>query len=173
MANRSIHVRVEGVEQLTQLHRALRGQADGKERIKQLRKELVKAAKPLIPAIRANIKSIPSRGQSRRRGRKPLRTRLSQSLTTQIRFRGPRAGIYVFMNPRKMPDGQKALPGYFETVPGKTRFRHPVFGNREVWVQQNPPQPGYFTRAIEGTERQVARNIERVLDETARSIEDR
>lgn len=161
-----------GARQLTDLHTALRRQADGKQRVKELRKALTTAAKPLVPAIRANIRSMPSQGESRRRGRPTLRSRLNRSVTTQVKFRGQGAGVFVFMNPRKMPDKQKGLPGYFEMLPGKSRLRHPVFGNPDVWVTQYVPPQGYFTRALEDVEGRVARNVERVIENTRRAIEE-
>lgn len=169
---RRMQVEVVGARQLTELHTALRRQADGKQRVKDLRKALNQAAKPLVPAIRSNIRSMPSQGESRRRGRKTLRSRLSRSVTTQVKFRGRGAGVFVYMNPRKMPDRQKGLPGYFEMLPGKSRLRHPVFGNTDVWVTQYVPPEGYFTRALDGTERRVARNVERVIEETKRDVEE-
>lgn len=172
MARRSIQVEVTGTQQLTELHRQLRQQEDGKKRVKELRKALTKAARPLVPVIRSNIKSMPSQGESRRRGRRPLRTRLSRSLTTQIKFRGRGAGVFVYMNPRKMPDGQKGLPGYFEMLPGKSVLRHKVFGNEEVWVNQYVPPRGYFTRALDGVERQVTRDVQRVIENVASEFED-
>lgn len=171
---RSVSVEVVGARELTELHRALRRQADGKRRIKELRKALVKSARPLVPAIRANIRSMPSQGESRKRGRKPLRSRLSRSVTTQVKFRGQGAGVFVFMNPRKMPDKQKGLPGYFEVTRGKSVFRHPVFrtaSNPDTWVRQYPPPQGYFTRATENVERRVTEDIQRVIDEAIRDIE--
>lgn len=167
----SINVEVIGRQQLTELHRALRRQADGKERVKDLRKQLTAAAKPLVPAIRGNIRSMPSHGENRRRGKKTLRSRLSRAVTLQVKFRGERAGVFVFMNPRKMPDHQKSLPGYFEVLPGKSRFRHPVFGNQDKWVQQFPPMRGYFTRSLDGVEARVQRNVEAVIERMAREIE--
>jgi len=171
MANRrSIEFRVTGTSQLTELRRALSREADGKQRVRQLNKELKDAAKPIVPLVRANIMALPSKNQSRILGHKPLRKRLSRAVTVQVRY-GSRAGVFVFMNPRKMPDGEKALPAYFERKTGQPLLRHPVFGNRQAWVTQLTPQEGYFTRSLGGIEQRVTRKIEQIIDDTKRRVE--
>lgn len=166
-------VQVAGRDELRDLYRALRRQSDSKARVKKLRRDLTLAAKPIVPIVKANIRTMPSQGESARRGRAPLRRRMAKSVTLQVKFTGrDQAGVYVFMNPRKMPDQQKALPGYFELLPGKTRFRHPVFGNTDKWVQQIVPQQGYFTRSLGDVEDRAATMVAQIIEETARDIED-
>lgn len=164
-------VRVIGGRDLAALSRALRRQADGRERQKQLRKALTGKARPLVPAIRANIRALPSRGESRRRGRKSLRRELARAVTLQVRTSGRKAGVSVFMNPRKMPDGKKSLPAYFEHKPGYTVLRHPIFGDKATWVQQVPPIPGYFTRTIGPVEREATQACQEVVEQMAAEIE--
>lgn len=155
--------------QLRELARQLRRQADGKERLKQYRAELRAPAKAIQKDVRAGIRRIPSKGQSARAGRTPLRRLLSRSVTVQVRTSGRRAGVFVFMSPRKMPDGMKALPAYFEATPGYTRLRHPVWGNRDAWVRQYPHT--YFTRATSAAQREAERAANRVIDRMARELE--
>jgi hypothetical protein len=76
------------------------------------------------------------------------------------------------MSPKKMPDGTKGLPGYFERIPGKERLRPPVFGNRDVWVQQRTPPGGYFTRGLRGLEDDARDAVQEVIERMAREIED-
>lgn len=47
------------------------------------------------------------------------------------------------------------------------RLRHPVFGNRDVWKQQQV-EPGFFTDAISRRAPQIRRDIEKVMQEVAR-----
>lgn len=162
---------VVGGGELRDLTRELRKQADGKERAKELRSRLRTEAKPLVPAIKSNLRSLPSKRQSRARGRPSLRGQLARSVTLQVRTSGRGAGVSVFMNPRKMPEGKKGLPGYFENLPGKAMLRHPVFGSRDVWVRQYMPPAGYFTRAIGPLEERTVKGIRRVVDDMARKIE--
>jgi hypothetical protein len=160
-------------QQLAALTRTLRQTAEGKELLKQLRKDLRRQAQPMVPAVRSSIRGLPSRGESRRRGRKSLRAEMARAVTLQVKTSGRGAGISVFMSPKKMPDGKKGLPGYFERIPGKERLRHPVFGNREVWVQaQNVPPGGYFTRTVRPAEARVRAAIETTVNDLVRRIED-
>jgi len=165
-------VRVRTGRDLADLTRALRREADGKARLKELRKGLREPGKEIAKAVRGNIRTLPSKGESRRRGRKSLRAEMARSVTLQVRTSGRQAGVNVFMSPKKMPTGKKALPSYFERRPGYERLRHPVFGDRETWVQnQNVPPQGYFTRTIRPVERRAVEAVQRVIDETARRVE--
>jgi hypothetical protein len=168
---RDLSVEVVGAEELRDLSRALRKQADGKERTKELRQGLRDVGRPMVPAIRAKIRGLPSKGESRRRGRKSLRAEMARSVTLQVRTSGRSAGVSVFMSPKKMSDGRKALPAYFEQTPGHTRLRHPVFGT-DTWVTQGVPAAGYFTYTIRPAEQQAVRAARAVIDRTARQIED-
>ena len=169
---RSISIEVGGGRQLAELTRALRRQADGKARAKKLRKELTAAAKPLVPAVRGKIRGLPSQGENARRGHPWLRREMARSVTLQVRTRGRRAGVSVFMNPRRMPTGKKGLPAYFEGIGKRRQLRHPVFGDTDTWVAQPVPPAGYFTTAARPVERRAFNAVERVLAFTAREIED-
>ncbi|MEO5875522.1 MAG: hypothetical protein ABIS86_17030 [Streptosporangiaceae bacterium] len=167
-------VRVTGQRELYELARRLRKQEDGKDRVKQLGAELRGAAKPLVPLIRGNIKGLRSKEESRRRGRRPLRASLSRAVTLQVKVSGSarKVNVAVFMNPRKMPDGTKAMPQYLEGVPGYLRLRHPLFGDRNHWYDQHTPAAGYFTRSTTGVGAQAESNVKNVIERTAREIED-
>lgn len=157
--------------QLRMLSRDLRRIAGGKERAKVLRKELREIAKPIVPLVRAAIRAIPSKGQSaaRRRPKPSLRRLLARSVTLQVRPTGRRAGVSVFMNPRRMPDGTKSLASYFEGTPRYSRLRHPVMGNRQVWVNQRAHP--YFSRTVGASQAQAKAAMDRVVEATIREVE--
>ena len=159
----------DGAAQLRMLSRHLRTVAGGKERAKVLRKELREIAKPVVPLVRAAIKRIPSKGQSAARGRPSLRRLLARSVTLQVRPSGRRAGASVFMNPRKMPDGTKSLASYMEGTPRYSRLRHPVMGNRQVWVTQRAHP--YFSRTVGASQAQAQAAMNRVVEATIREVE--
>lgn len=169
-----MRARVTGTDELRELARALRRQADGRTRQRELATGLRGAARPLVPIIRTNIKSLPSRGESKRRGRKSLRTEMAGTVTLEVRTSGRSAGVSVFINPRKMPDGKKSLPGYFEGVPGKLLLRHPVFKRPDrpaPWVLQSTPSAGFFTRSIGPAAERAVREAQAVIERMAREIE--
>jgi hypothetical protein len=51
------------------------------------------------------------------------------------------------------------------------RLRHPVFGNREIWKQQ-AVQPGFFSETIAHRAPEIRANIERAIQDTAKTIEE-
>lgn len=161
----------DGADKLRELARDLRREADGKERAKELRRELREIAKPFVPELRAAILRIPSKGQSAKRGRPSLRRAAARSVTLQVRTGGKRAGVSIFMNPRKMPDGMKALPMYLEATPGYARWRHPTFGNRDAMVTQRPHP--YFTKTVSAAGRMASRSADRIVETTAKNLEKR
>lgn len=56
---------------------------------------------------------------------------------------GPNASVRILVDPKFMPDHEKALPQLME---GVRRWRHPVYGN-DVWVTQTPHP--YFFRVVQ------------------------
>lgn len=155
-------------EDLAKLARDIRRSADGPALRRKLTKELRQAAKPLVPALRSSIAAIPSKNRPAHKGRPGLRRLLSSSVSTQVKT-GKWATVRVFMNPKKMPDGMKSLPGYFEGITGKGVLRHPVWGNRDAWASQLP-RP-YFARGITGAEQDARAAVERVMEDIAKEIE--
>jgi len=50
------------------------------------------------------------------------------------------------------------------------RLRHPVYGNREVWVAQSI-QPGFFSKTIEGRADEIRGEIGEAIDDIKKRIE--
>lgn len=148
---------------LSRLSRELR-RMDNREVTKRMRKELRKSARPLVPIVRSSIRRIPSKTPYRIGG---LRSDLSKATRLEVKTTGRNARVSIRVDGRKMPNHSKAVQAYMEGV--KPRWRHPVFGNREVWVQQ-PAQP-YFYKVVApaaGPRSRVAVNY--VLDGIIRDI---
>jgi hypothetical protein len=117
---------------LKHISKALRNHADGKRLRKELVAEMKEAANPLVPQIKAAWLAVPSSSQKPK-----LRQALAKATRVQVRLTGKEAGVRVRTDGRKMPSGSRALPGYAEGI-RRRPWRHPVFGNREVWVTQQP-----------------------------------
>ena len=147
---------------LTRITRELR-RMDDRELLKRFRKELRAAAKPLVPAVRASIRSIPS---SRPYSAAGLRGRMARATGLEVKTTGRQAAVIIRVDGRKMPQDAKALQAYMEGT--KPRWRHPVFGNRNVYVQQ-PPHPYFFTvMRAGGVRARVA--VNRVIDQVSKDI---
>ncbi len=147
---------------LSTISRELRKMND-KELTKRFRKELRKAAAPLVPAVRASIRRIPS---SRPYSPAGLRGQMSRATSLQVKTTGKQASVIIRVDGRKMPAHAKAVQAYMEGT--KSPWRHPVFGNREVWVAQ-PAQP-YFYKVMAAGGPRARLAVTRVLDGVSKDI---
>lgn len=99
------------------------------------------AARPLLPRVRAAILNIATHGPKHT----GLRGRIARTAEAWAWARNDYISIGVAIQPNKMPSGQKALPLYMEGA--KFPWRHPVYGDRDVWVTQEPHP--YFEQATD------------------------
>lgn len=146
---------------LAKLSRELRHVGDGKTLRRQMTKELRSAAKPLVPAVRSAIRSIPTTGA----GHTGLRSRMAKATRLRVKTSGRDAQVAILVDPAKMPAGQKALPMEME---GVKRWRHPVYGNTDVWVTQKPHP--YFFRTVAPLGRKSKTAVNKVLKDLTRQI---
>ncbi|MFI6249050.1 hypothetical protein [Streptomyces sp. NPDC051016] len=157
-------------DDLRRISRELR-RIDDPELKKRFRKELRKSAAPFVPLIRNSIRQIPSKRPYTPAG---LRGRLSKATRIETRTVGKDAGVAIRVDGRRMPDGEKRLPSLMEGAGVRrgrrvdTRWRHPVFGNREVWVQQDSHP--YFFRVVDGAGAAGRVAAARVVDSITRDI---
>lgn len=159
---------ITGVTEVKDLARELRKHADGKEIRKMMIKEFRRAIKPMAKAAKTGALELPSKGENARRGRPSLRLELSKAVSTQIKLSGRSAGVRVFVNPKRMPEGKKSLAKHVEGTPGWQIWRHPVFGH-DVWVTQEPHP--FFTTATRPAEPAAQRAIKNVVDQIQRDLE--
>lgn len=146
---------------LTRITRELRAM-DDREVLKRFRKELRSAAKPLVPAVRASIRQIPS---SRPYTATGLRGRMVRATGLQVKTAGRQASVVIRVDGRKMPPGAKAVQSYMEG--SKPRWRHPVFGH-DWWVQQ--PSHPYFYKVMAAGGPRARLAVNRVMDQVSRDI---
>jgi hypothetical protein len=135
---------------------------DNKEIKKRFTKELRAAVKPLVPVVRNSIRSIPS---GRAYSPTGLRGNLARATKLEVRTAGRQAGVAIRVDGRKMPTHMKGLP---KAVEGTKRWRHPVFGHREVWVNQKPKP--YFFHVVRPLGPASRKAVNRVLDGISRDI---
>lgn len=138
---------------------------DDKELLKRFRKDLRATARPLVVAVRASIRQIPSSQRYKADG---LRGLLSKATNLQVKTVGRQASVIIRVDGRKMPDRSKAVQSYMEGERPYHRWRHPVFGNTEAWVQQ-PPQP-YFYRVMDRAGPRARLGVNKVIDQISRDI---
>jgi hypothetical protein len=151
---------------LKQLNRQLREVADGK----QLRKELTGAIRTVLNPVKTEVQAAyragPSgRGKARRKGGS-LRGALAKATKVEVRTTGKMAGARVRVDGRKMPPGMGSLPAMYE---GEKRWRHPVFGNPDVWVAQTS-HPSFY-RTVQPYEDFVGRAIDGIFEGVRAKLE--
>jgi hypothetical protein len=150
---------------LKAISKALKQHADGKQIRKELQRELGQITGPMVARVRQAWLSAPSRSAEPK-----LRRALAKATWAQARFTGKQAGVNVRTDGRRMPSGMRSLPGYAEGI-RRRPWRHPVYGDRETWVTQQPfPR---FYNAVQPDEaearRAVQQAVDRVLDKIARA----
>ncbi|WP_157251036.1 hypothetical protein [Nonomuraea typhae] len=123
---------------------------------KELRKAVREAARPGRDAAKIAARTIPAKGP-RSRG---LRRRIARGVGIQADAR--RVRIVT-----RMPAGMEMLPRGFDTPKG---WRHPVYGNRERWVQQ-PGHP-WFRSTIAKTAPQAREEMRAAMERVAEQITD-
>lgn len=161
-----MQVTIRTAADLKAYSKALRAHADGKELGRNLTRELRAVAQPFVPRVRQAWLSAPST-QGPGRGQPDLRLLLAKATRLEVRRSGRLAGVRIRTDGRKMPSGMKALPGYAEGI-RRRPWRHPVHGNRNVWVIQQPfPR---FYDAVEPMFDQAWLATQRVLDQALEEI---
>jgi hypothetical protein len=83
----------------------------------------------------------------------------------EVRTAGRAAGARVRVDGRKMGDRMGSLPSMYE---GETRWRHPVWGNRDVWVTQRS-RPTFYP-VVRSQAGRVRSAVEKVVEEICHKI---
>ncbi len=147
---------VRGADDVDALVRRIRTHADAKAIRKELFAGLNRATKEVRADMKASIgPSLPSRG-----GLAAL-VMAKVSLRTTAKS-GKYAGVSIVAR-HKDYDLRRLNAG---------RLRHPVFGNRRVWVEQTAGvEPGFLDEAFKKNQADVARSVTRVMEEIARKVQ--
>lgn len=98
---------------------------------KAMRKRINQAAKPVVAAIRTEILNSPTSQSGESTGlrhgiARGIRTDLSDSPSSK------RQGMFIRATSSKLPPSQKGMAAVYNLE----EFRHPVYGDTEVWVDQ-------------------------------------
>jgi len=145
-----LDVTVRGADEIAHVSRLLREVGD-KELRRDLYRGLNRATSPLKRAVKERARAtLPSRGG--------LAARVASS-SIAVRTRGGQhPGV------RLVARGKANLDRLDRGV-----VRHPVFGNREVWVSQQVT-PGWFTEPLQEGVAPVQRELLDVLDDISRRL---
>lgn len=149
-----VDLELQGVEQFLALSKALKHAGHAQLR-KDMNKGLSSAVKPLVKKTRSAARTqLPKGGGlAQQVAKEPQRV--------QVRTGRRTAGVRLVV--------QRKRGAAWATNRG--RLRHPVFGNRDVWVTQ-PVPPGWFDDTIKQDERRIVRDAQGVLDTIVKQIVD-
>lgn len=143
---------------------ALNAEADGKALRRDLGKNIRKALAPAVAEARAGIRSMSSAGLPVEGG--GLRQAIARRIRAQAKLSGRTPGARVRVSKRGMPRG-------FELAARRTNrrkgWRHPVYGNRNVWVSQLG-KPGWFDDPMRRGRPRYRAAVLAALNESARRI---
>jgi hypothetical protein len=127
-------------------------EADGAKLRLELARNLRLAVAPAVAEIKAGALKIKRAGSSATRPSKKapppessisLGAAIARGIGVQTRMAGRMAGVAVKARKSGMPRGFRNAPKRINAV----KFRHPVFGNRNAWVEQ-VGAPGFFDHPL-------------------------
>jgi hypothetical protein len=124
-------------------------------------KALRDAVKPVERDVKAAARGLPAKGPASTE----LRQRIAGATGTQVRTTGRSAGVKVRVA-RKRMGGQAALPQRMNVG----QWRHPVFGNTDVWVTQRSGRPRWFDNVNRAAAPMVRRRVKKVLDDIEKKL---
>ncbi|MFJ4785512.1 hypothetical protein [Streptomyces sp. NPDC088794] len=156
---------VETHDSLAALVRALRAEEDGKALRKDLAKNMREALKPGAQQAKNSIMGMVSL-----HGATPaLRTSIARKIRPEVKLGGRWSGARVKAFKTKNIRGFANAPKRTNRASG---WRHPVYGNRENWVQQRGKLE-WFDRAFQGREGLYREAVETAMNDMAQRIADR
>lgn len=165
-------VRILNTGSLLELSRRLRA-AGGESIRSSMQRRIRRAAEPLRDDLQDTIRNLDISSQGRGAGRRggpspttrPMRATIADAIRISVRTTG-RPGATVWIDKSRLPTDLKGMPAAINTG----RIRHPVFGNRRRWAQQNAT-PLWWDRTVRSHLPRMEREVARVLDDVRRRLE--
>jgi hypothetical protein len=140
VASLAVDLTIRGAGKLRDVARALR-EADRKDLERGLRKAIREAAKPTLEAIQRSARDIKTQGVRKPGAKRPFvdvfdakgtRKRIADAVVADVRTTGEDPRVRFRVAESKLAPDIKQMPRKFD----EGKFRHPVMGNRDVWVSQ-------------------------------------
>jgi hypothetical protein len=122
------------------------------------------AVRPAVREAKAKVRSLPVYGHS---GHTGLRRKVARGVRVTSRLGDARRGSAIRVVTTMPQNNEAIIPRGLDHING---WRHPVFGNREVWVRQRAVRPGWFTSTLADAREPIAERLERVLEEARDTI---
>lgn len=130
------------------------------ELAKQMRNELRAAARLATRAVQREIKAWPTHGVKHT----GLRSKVAAGVTSTVQASTRDYKLYIRQTGRALDAKQQRLPRHID----KGAWRHPVYGNRKVWVAQRGHP--YYVSTIRKEWPRVLEHASQALNKAARSV---
>lgn len=153
-------------ENLRAISKALKAEEDGKQLRKELTRNMRDALKPGAVDAKSAIMSMAS---ATPHGGPALKSAIARRIRPEVRISGKFPGAKV--KAMKTPN----IRGFANAAKRTNRasgWRHPVYGSREVWVQQHG-KVKWFDRAFEGQQGHYQRAVQFALADMVNRIASR
>lgn len=154
---------VETHEGLAALTRAIRAEEDGKQLRKELARNMREVLKPGAAEAKSSIMAMSSAGLQTAPA---LRSSIARKIRPEVKLGGRWSGARVKAFKTKNVRGFPNAPKRTNRASG---WRHPVYGNREQWVQQRG-KVDWFDRSFEGRTNVYRGAVEQAMEDMARRI---
>lgn len=165
--------RITGTGQLLALSAQLR--RAGHENIRSsFQRRIRRSAEPLRDDLQDTIRSLRITSQGRGSGKRggpspttrPLRATIAAAVRISVRTGGD-PGAKVWLDRSRLPDD---IPMGLVNRLNDGRVRHPVFGNRRRWAQQNT-DPLWWDKRVRAHTDRITREVSRVADDVRQRLE--
>jgi hypothetical protein len=166
-------IRIVGTGQLLDLQRRLR--RAGHENIRRsMQRRIRRAAEPLRDDLQDTIRNLSITSQGRGAGKRggpsptsrPFRASIAEAVRISVRT-GGNPGARIWLDKSLLPSD---ITVSVVNRLNEGRLRHPVFGNKRRWAQQNTT-PLWWDKTVRAHTPRMTREVERVVDDVRRRLE--
>jgi hypothetical protein len=166
MPSATVWMKVDGAEKYRALSRRLRQAGQG-ELQRKLTRAIRKEGGPALAAVRQAWLGVEVSSSKGGTAPPDTATGLRRRVAAATRIQVQQRGIRISVNSARIDP--PSLVFYLNGFPAKRDWRHPVFGNREVWVAQRGQE--VFAPTLRRFAPQWRKAIMQAMEETAREIE--
>jgi hypothetical protein len=167
-----LDIQIDGANKLREMAIQLR-RADKEHLGKELGKAIKRAAEPTLHDLRDAARAIKTSGVRKAGAKHPFvkvmpakgtRAKIAESVTANVSVLAENPRVQ-FRTGRGLPPELKVMPRKFDSP----QWRHPVMGNRDVWVSQRSDP--WFFEPIKNNLKTFRAEIDVALDNTREMLE--
>lgn len=138
------------------------GQDDAAYGLRVLSKALVDLPNDLRKTVRPRLVASGEGLRAQAAANAAWSKRIPRSLKVRVKFTGSRPGVYVLASRAIAPHARP-----IEGITGNATFRHPVMGDRDVWVEQ--PTRSFLAEAARQRGDEVVQNVTAAVEDALRA----